>query len=279
MCFMLKKIISGGQIGAEQAALDVALKLDIPHGGWIQKGRRTQNWSLPEKYKLKEMSTASYKKRIEQNVIDSDGTLIISHGELTGGSICSREMTLKHQRPLLHVDLNQINTIPAAKLINAWITLKPIEILNVTGSLASEDARIYKTTIEILESAYHLSPLENKALALDFVRDKRPTEVSSDPSDLPKTTADAVDQLIAKLSLRDRTIIADLPPDDLAPLNLSLGVHIRSQLLQEGVNKELLESCRPVSGNDRPDLDRAAFLIIEKLWEKLQKTHRLRVVK
>ena len=36
---MLEKIISGGQTGADQAALDAAIKLGIPHGGWIPKGR------------------------------------------------------------------------------------------------------------------------------------------------------------------------------------------------------------------------------------------------
>ena len=66
---MLKKIISGGQIGAEQAALDVAIKLDIPHGGWIQKGRRAQRLTLPEKYRLDEMPTASFKNRIEKKIV------------------------------------------------------------------------------------------------------------------------------------------------------------------------------------------------------------------
>ncbi len=83
---MLKKIISGGQTGADQAALDAAIKLGIPHGGWIPKGRSTENGKLPDKYKLKEMPTKSYPNRTEQNVIDSDGTLIITHGKLTGGS-------------------------------------------------------------------------------------------------------------------------------------------------------------------------------------------------
>jgi hypothetical protein len=36
---MIKKIISGGQTGADQAGLDVAVELNIPHGGWIPKGR------------------------------------------------------------------------------------------------------------------------------------------------------------------------------------------------------------------------------------------------
>ena len=35
---MLKKIISGGQTGADRAGLDVAIAKGIPHGGWIPKG-------------------------------------------------------------------------------------------------------------------------------------------------------------------------------------------------------------------------------------------------
>jgi hypothetical protein len=67
-----KKIISGGQTGADQAALDVAIKLNIPHGGWIPKGRKTEAGLLPEKYQLQEMTSVSYPLRTEKNVIDHD---------------------------------------------------------------------------------------------------------------------------------------------------------------------------------------------------------------
>ena len=77
---MIKMIISGGQTGADRAALDVAIEHNFPHGGWIPKGRLTEDGPLPEKYLLKEMPTDSYPRRTEQNVIDSDGTLIISRG-------------------------------------------------------------------------------------------------------------------------------------------------------------------------------------------------------
>ena len=83
---MITKIISGGQTGADRAALDVAMAHGIPHGGWIPKGRKTEGGPLPTKYQLQEMPTNSYPERTEKNVVDSDGTLIISHGELTGGS-------------------------------------------------------------------------------------------------------------------------------------------------------------------------------------------------
>lgn len=101
---MIRKIISGGQTGADRAALDVAIKMNIPHGGWIPKGRLTEEGPLPDRYQLKEMTTGSYPKRTEWNVTDSDGTLILTHGELTGGSKLTREYAHKHHKPCLHVD-------------------------------------------------------------------------------------------------------------------------------------------------------------------------------
>jgi hypothetical protein len=83
---MIKKIVSGGQTGADRAALDFALKFFKPHGGWIPKGHITEDGPLPDKYQLEEMPTGSYPARTEQNVIDSDGTVIFSRGKPTGGT-------------------------------------------------------------------------------------------------------------------------------------------------------------------------------------------------
>jgi hypothetical protein len=151
---MVNKIFSGGQTGADQAALDVAIKLKISHGGWIPKGRLTENGMLDDKYHLKEMKSASYNTRTEQNVIDSDGTLIISHGNLTGGSEYTRDMVLRHGRHWLHIDLNKTETFQAARQIRSWLTEHEIEILNVAGPRASKDPAIYQATVDILEAAF-----------------------------------------------------------------------------------------------------------------------------
>ena len=82
----MKKIISGGQTGVKRTALDVAIELGIPHGGWIPKGRKTEDGYFLKNISSKIMPTSSYPKRTEQNILDSDGTLIISHGQLNGGS-------------------------------------------------------------------------------------------------------------------------------------------------------------------------------------------------
>jgi hypothetical protein len=150
---MVKKIISGGQTGVDQAALDVAIKLGISHGGWIPKGRLTENGMLDDKYQLKELETAHYNKRTEQNVIDSDGTLILSHGELTGGSDYTRDMVLRHGRPWLHIDINKTESFQAARQIRSWITEQEIKVLNVAGPRASKDPSIYRSTTDILERA------------------------------------------------------------------------------------------------------------------------------
>ena len=151
---MVHKIISGGQTGADQAALDVAILLGVSHGGWIPKGRLTENGMLDGKYHLKEMTSANYNKRTEQNVIDSHGTLILSHGKLTGGSEYTRDMVLYHGRPWLHIDLNKTETFQAAKRIRSWLAEHEIEVLNVAGPRASKDPAIYQATFDILETVF-----------------------------------------------------------------------------------------------------------------------------
>jgi len=99
---LIQKIVSGGQTGADRAALDWAISRGIPHGGWCPKGRLAEDGMIPTKYDLRETSTKSYLQRTEQNVIDSDGTVIFSmKPELTGGSKRTLDFALKHHRPPL----------------------------------------------------------------------------------------------------------------------------------------------------------------------------------
>ena len=158
---MIKRIVAGGQTGVDRAALDVAIKIGIPHGGWIPRGRLTESGVLPKKYHLKETSSSQYPVRTEKNVVDSDGTLILSHGPLTGGTEYTREMAIRHDKPWLHIDLDQTAAYQAATAINNWILQKKIQILNVAGPRASEDPTIYKDALNILESVFHLGLVES----------------------------------------------------------------------------------------------------------------------
>ena len=79
---MLKKIISGGQAGVEIAALDAAVKLNIPHQGWAYQRQGADDRFQSERYNLKTIDRPSYYDRLEKNLIDSDGTVVITYGNL-----------------------------------------------------------------------------------------------------------------------------------------------------------------------------------------------------
>lgn len=134
-----------------RATLDTSIKIGIDHGGYIPKGRKTEDGVLPEKYQLEEMPTASYPKRTEKNTLDSDGTLILSCGKLTGGLALTRKLAKKHEKPWVHVDLDKLSLLDAVKIIKAWIDRHDIEILNVAGPRASKSPSIYAETVNILE--------------------------------------------------------------------------------------------------------------------------------
>lgn len=150
---MIQIIISGGQTGADRAALDFAMKHGIPHGGWVPKGRKTEDGTLLEKYHLQEMATGSYSKRTEKNVLNSDGTLIVSHGLLTGGSALTTGFAEHHGKPWIHIDLETTSYPEAANMIREWIKRKSIKVMNVAGARASKDPMIYQATMDLLDAA------------------------------------------------------------------------------------------------------------------------------
>lgn len=153
---MVRKIVSGGQTGADRAALDLAIEWNMAHGGWVPRGRAAEDGPLPEKYHVEEMDSSEYADRTAQNVMDSDGTLILSHGPLSGGSALTQELASKHRRKFLHVDLSETNSLVAAHSIHDWILEQGIEVLNVAGPRASQDPRIYRAAYNILDAALHL---------------------------------------------------------------------------------------------------------------------------
>jgi hypothetical protein len=274
---MIIKLISGGQTGADRAALDAAIELGIPHGGWVPKGRIAEDGPIPSKYQLQEMPTNSYEARTEQNVIDSDGTLIISHGELTGGSAFTRKMAMKHGKPGYHADLNKLPSFQAAMIIEDWISKNGIETLNVAGPRHSKDPLIYDLVTVILELVFTLktskiSQSEPSHDALNLKTNKL------EAVDRPNTVDETVNCLISKLTLKKKSTINQMSEDDLPDLHFTLGLNIRNRYLYPR-NDKLLESCREIAGDKYLHWDQAASIIIRKLWKKLRDTHKIRVVK
>ena len=132
------KIISGGQTGVDRAALDVALKHGIDAGGSCPTGRLDEFGRIPDCYPLKELENGGFIERTLQNVKDSDGTVIIYPGKLSGGTEQTVRFCIEQRRPRLLIDASKIPIEEAAKLIADFVREKQIDILNVAGPRESE---------------------------------------------------------------------------------------------------------------------------------------------
>ena len=148
---MLKKIISGGLPGVELAALEAAIKLDIPHEGWTYKRRKTENGILPERYNVKEIANPSYFERLEKNIVNSHGTVILTYGQLIRGSDATKDLSDKHNKPCLILDLNECTISHAVSSIRKWIDNHKIEEIFFTGSKPIASPNLHEEVIKIIE--------------------------------------------------------------------------------------------------------------------------------
>ena len=128
-----QKIISGGQTGVDRGTLDACLDLSFQCGGSCPKNRRAEDGTIPEKYPLNELSVSDYDYRTRQNVIDSDGTIIISSIPLVGGTLLTFNLAKDLNKPALH-----ISSSISLDIIMDWMIKNNIQTLNVAGPRQSE---------------------------------------------------------------------------------------------------------------------------------------------
>ena len=269
---MIIKIISDGQTGVGRAALDTAIKLDIPYSGSIPKDRKTEDGSLPDTYILNEMPTFSYAKSAKLNIVDSDGTLFISNGQLTATSRITFKLAEKYHGLYLHIDLNETPAFQAGMVITSWITKNDIQVLHVTGPWASEDPKIYETTLYILESVYYLGLVDKQ------LPDPKKSDLQV-LTDMPKSLDEAVRHLMTHMPLKDRVTVANMAEIELTTLHQTLGRYIRHKFGLWTGNEILMDSCRLVGKIMKIDANIASEIIIGQLWKGLKKTHKLRILK
>lgn len=132
------KIISGGQTGVDRAALDAALLLGSECGGWCPTGRLDENGRIPEQYPLRELPDGGFSERTAQNVIDSDGTIIIHNGTLRGGTAETARVCDGKRKPFVLLDASITTPVLAADEIGKFVQTHRINVLNFAGPRASE---------------------------------------------------------------------------------------------------------------------------------------------
>jgi hypothetical protein len=272
---MLKKIISGGQTGADRAAIDLAIKLNIPHGGWIPKGRKTESGPLPLTYRLKEMDTTDYPSRTRQNILASHGTVILSRGKLTRGSELTQVFAKVEGRPNCHIDLAQNDSFEAAVILQSFILENQIEVLNVAGPRASHDPGIYFDVKSILEAVFYMMFLDSgeeesfKSLVPDLFGKEN----------FPETKQEAIELLAQELPLKTKTFIARLPHKKIQYLYFGWLDYVKQRLGLDSGNEALFTQIRRKKDPMTFTIEDGVMEIVKALKQALEINYCLKVIK
>ena len=151
---MLSKIISGGQTGADRAALDWAIKRGKAYGGWCPKGRKAEDGTIDWRYNLVETPSEDYSQRTEWNVRDSDGTAVFSiRREFRGGSLLTVELAGQYNKHVTHLCAQDERTNHAQEL-RSFIEKFGISVLNVAGPRESDEPGVYRFVSRVLDQAF-----------------------------------------------------------------------------------------------------------------------------
>lgn len=151
----VKMIYSGGQTGVDRAALEMAIELDIPHGGWCPRGRLAEDGPIAKKFKLKETESDRYYVRTERNVKEAEGTLILYRRALSGGTALTRSYAQRHRKPHLCIPLKAVSTLKQIARIRTWLHEHKISILNIAGPRESSAPGIASEAKQLLRQLLH----------------------------------------------------------------------------------------------------------------------------
>jgi len=148
-------IISGGQSGADRAALDFAIAQGLLHGGWCPRERRAEDGPIAPQYLLRETPSSHYSQRTEWNVRDSDATVVFStKSPLTGGTRLTFELAKQLGKPVLHLSRDGANSLAAGNALRSFVDEHHVRTLNVAGPRASQEPEIAAFVRAILETAF-----------------------------------------------------------------------------------------------------------------------------
>jgi hypothetical protein len=153
-------IVSGGQAGVDRAALDFAIEMNIPYGGWCPAGGWAEDMvirpGLLRKYpNLRETPSAEPEQRTEWNVRDSSITLILVRGDTvtrSKGTQFTKTVAASLGRPCQLFDMDAATSECDTR---SWLqkTLNQ-SVLNIAGPRESESQGIYMKAQEFLRAVF-----------------------------------------------------------------------------------------------------------------------------
>lgn len=180
--WILERVISGGQTGADQAFLRAAVARGYRPGGMMPLAWATEAGPRPEFQQIYQMTAsrfASYPHRTRYNVRMSDGTIICGSLSETG-SYLTRELCVVLGKPYLHVDVmaGDGNVDVNVEAIQDFIITHRIVILNGAGNRESRapgiGARVEQLVLAALPVRETVPPTPPEAITPRRAAARRP---------------------------------------------------------------------------------------------------------
>jgi Circularly permutated YpsA SLOG family len=157
---MLKRLISGGQTGADRAGLIAAKAAGIPTGGWMPRGFLAEDGRQPgfaAEYGIREHPSPQYPPRTEANVKEADGTIRFATDWGSAGVRLTLKMIQRHGKP--HIDVSPARG-PNPKEVAQWIRANGIGVLNVAGNSERKSPGIQEYAVGFLRDVFRILALE-----------------------------------------------------------------------------------------------------------------------
>lgn len=136
--------------GGDRAALDVAIRLGLEHGGWCPRGRTAADGPLDQRYQLQETESAGYRQRTKLNVRDACATLILNEGDVSGGTALTVRLAASIGRPHVVIHLDDSPAHDNACQVRRWLLAQRVGVLNVAGPGERKRPGIYERAAAFL---------------------------------------------------------------------------------------------------------------------------------
>ncbi len=150
------RIISSGNLGAESAALDAAIRFNIPYGGFTSRGALVPGDRPTGRYRLDERPFVHPMLLLKANIARAEGILLFSGGELPPRLESIKREAQAQRQPCLHVDFAAATPDKAAFRIAAWIQENNLASLCVSGTDLREDHSIYPSVHDTMSALFLL---------------------------------------------------------------------------------------------------------------------------
>jgi len=147
---MIEVLISGGQTGADRAALDFALERGLEIQGYCPRGRRADDGPLDAKYPLRETESADYPPRNRLNVQLADATIIFNGlPEYSPGTHRTMTFAREHKKNF-KVLQGFPDIMQDAADLKQWLQEHKPQKLNVAGNGEEKCPGMYAHVLAVL---------------------------------------------------------------------------------------------------------------------------------